>query len=503
MRSKKALYNSIFELTLQAVTVICGLILPRLILSHFGSAYNGITSSINQFISYVSLLTAGIGGVTKAALYKPLVDKDNEKISGILLATELFMRKVALIFAAGLLVFAAIYPVFVRDDFDWFFTFTLVLILGLGTFAQYYFGNTYKMLLQADQRGYVSALIQIITVILNTVIASILIVMGCSIHVVRLGSAFVYVLNPIAIHLYVRNRYKVTRGVRPDNSAIKQRWDAFAHNVAGFVHDNTDIVLLTVFTNLREVSVYAVYSMIIRSVQTLVRNFSGGIEGAFGNMLAKNEDAAIEKNLRLFEFINYSLSSIFSSCTLLLILPFVSIYTRGITDADYSRPLFAYILCAAEYVFTARKPYQSLINAAGHYRQTRNGAILEAALNVGISVALVSQLGLVGVAIGTLCAMIFRTVQYAVYASKHIVKRSLWVFAGRFLSSIANILITVVIVRLLPSPEVNSYLSWVLAALSVFAVSVTVTALFTAIFYREDFLRACGIMKNIIKKKVI
>ena len=88
MRTKKALLNSAMALLLELVTVICGFILPRLILETFGSTYNGITSSITQFLSYIALLKAGIGGVTRASLYKPLQDKDTDAVSAIVKATE-------------------------------------------------------------------------------------------------------------------------------------------------------------------------------------------------------------------------------------------------------------------------------------------------------------------------------------------------------------------------------------------------------------------------------
>ena len=81
MRSKKALKNTLTAILSELVAIVCSFILPRLILSSFGSTYNGITSSITQFLSCVVLLRAGIGGVTRAALYKPLAEKDNIKIA--------------------------------------------------------------------------------------------------------------------------------------------------------------------------------------------------------------------------------------------------------------------------------------------------------------------------------------------------------------------------------------------------------------------------------------
>ena len=95
MRSKKALRNTFASISYEIVAIICGLILPRLILSRFGSSYNGITSSITQFLSCVALLKSGIGAVTRAALYKPLAEKDSFRLSEIINATSIFMRKIA------------------------------------------------------------------------------------------------------------------------------------------------------------------------------------------------------------------------------------------------------------------------------------------------------------------------------------------------------------------------------------------------------------------------
>ena len=50
-------------LTLQVVTVISGFIIPKIILTNFGSSVNGLVSSLNQFLSYITLIEGGITGV--------------------------------------------------------------------------------------------------------------------------------------------------------------------------------------------------------------------------------------------------------------------------------------------------------------------------------------------------------------------------------------------------------------------------------------------------------
>ena len=163
-RTQKAFLNVASSIFAEAVSLVCGLVLPRLILSNFGSAYNGITQSISQFISYISLMKAGIGGATAVALYKPLAEKDNRRISEVLAATESFMRKIAMLFAVFVIVFAALYPLIIVKDFDWWFTASLVIIISISTFGQYYFGFTYQTLLSADQKDYITTILEIITI---------------------------------------------------------------------------------------------------------------------------------------------------------------------------------------------------------------------------------------------------------------------------------------------------------------------------------------------------
>ena len=83
MKSKVTLINVVSSLILQVVTVLSGFIIPKIILTNFDSSVNGLVSSLNQFLSYITLIEGGITGVVLANLYKPLVDHDNKKISAI------------------------------------------------------------------------------------------------------------------------------------------------------------------------------------------------------------------------------------------------------------------------------------------------------------------------------------------------------------------------------------------------------------------------------------
>ncbi|MCL2365888.1 MAG: sugar isomerase [Oscillospiraceae bacterium] len=500
MRAKKAALNSASMLIYVLVFIVSGLIIPRLILTRFGSDYNGVIASINQFIGYIALLAAGAAGATRAALYRPLADNDKLKVSSIMWATESFFRKVALIFVSVLAVVAALYPFLVSDTFDWFFVFSLTIILGGSMFCLYFFGITYQTLLVADQRAYMNTLIHICVVILNIAVASFMIMRGFDIRIVMFATAVVLSLHPLFLYFYVRKRYKLDSSAKPDNSAIKQRWDAFAHQLADFVQLNAGIIIVTVFLGIREASVFTVYIFIIRTVRIAIISVTGyGVEASFGDMIAKNEQKALQGGVRINEFLVNGASAFLLSCTALLIVPFVIVYTTGVYDVNYYEPLFALIACAAEFAFVARIPAQSVIYAAGHFRQTRDGAIAEMVINITLSIILVQFMGLAGVAMGSLFAVIFRTVQMSLYASNHIIKRSFSVFLKKMVLSFATVCIIIAVSSLLPQMTYGSLFTWVLYALPVAGIAFVVVIVISLLFYRQDLTMLLHLVRKVVR----
>lgn len=502
MRGKKTLINTIMNLIQQIITIICGFILPRLILQKFGSQYNGLISSITQFLACAVLLRSGIGGATRAALYKPLADKSKDEINSIIKATDLFMKKIGFILAIVIVIFSIIYPFLVKNEFGWLFTFLLFLIIGISTFAESFFGITYLILLQADQKLWIASLFKTISVILNVIFATILIINDFSIHFVKLGSAIAFCIYPLLLNIYVRKKYDINLNVKPNNNAISQRWDAFWHQIATFVTNNTDIIVLTIFSNMFEVSVYSVYNMIVGSLKNIVLAFSNGLEAAFGNMIAKNEKRSLKENLSIIEMVIYSIATIIYTCAILLILEFVNIYTKGINDINYLRPEFAYIFLIAQFFYCIRIPYQMVIQASGCYKQTRNGAILEAVINIVISVLLVLKFGIVGVAIGTVVSIIFRTLQLSIYMCNHIVKRSNLITIFKCIIAFVEGIIIIFIIKKMNLEMPYNYIEWLKNAIIVGFISISTVGIGLLVFYRNDLKNLLIKLNNIFHVKI-
>lgn len=281
MRSKKAIKNIIASLLQQAITIICGLILPRAIIKTYGSSVNGLVSSITQFLAYIVLLEAGIGPVIKSVLYKPIANNDKEQIEKILKSAQRFFNVISYIFIAYLCVLCLGYPRLVNNEFSTGYTVSLLLIISISTFAEYFFGMVYNLYLQADQKTYVTTNIQSATTILNTVLCIVLIKLGMSIQIVKLVSAFVFVLRPILQNLYVRKKYNINLRNVKEKYELKQKWDGLVQHIASVIHDNTDVTLLTILGETKEISVYSVYLLVLKGIKSLAQSLVNGVIASF------------------------------------------------------------------------------------------------------------------------------------------------------------------------------------------------------------------------------
>ena len=87
----------------------------------------------------------------------------------------------------------------------------MVLILGIDSVAQYAWGFPKRQLLYADQHSYIYDFIRIIAISVNVVATVILIHLGCEIHIVKLVSAVVFVLQPYGINWYATKHYKLIK----------------------------------------------------------------------------------------------------------------------------------------------------------------------------------------------------------------------------------------------------------------------------------------------------
>ena len=484
MRKKKLLKNTLSSLVFQITTIVCGFITPKLILGFYGSEVNGLISSISQFMFVISFLELGVGAVVQSALYKPLAQKDNDQISKIIVSATKFFRNLAKILLAYIIVLIFVYPYFVKNDFGLLYTVTLLLSMSISYFAQYYFGVTERLLLSADQKGYIQYNAQTITLILNTIACMVLVELGVTIQVVKLTTSIIYLFRPIVLRIYVNRNYKINRRILYEQEPIQQKWNGVAQHLAGVLLNGTDTIVLTIFSTLSNVSIYTVYNLVVMGVKNLLNSATSGIQALMGDLWARGEKNELEKFFSTAEWCIHNIVVIAFGCTAVLIVPFVEVYTYGVNDAKYVVPVFAFLITIANALHCLRQPYHLLILAAGHYKQSQTSYLIAAAINIICSIVLVINLGLVGVAIGTLLSMTYQTIWMMIYVHNNLIDTSVASSLKQVIFDLVIFLVSYLITSKIEM-ETVTYFCWFKLALEVFTIWCVVSMAFNAAFCKD------------------
>lgn len=492
--------NAFASISNELISIVSGLILPRLFLVAYGSNVNGLISSITQFFSFISLCELGIGPVIKASLYGPLAAKDDYKISCIVKSSRRFFHKVALILLFYTVVLSFLYPVIVLDEFNFFFTASLILIISIGYFMQYFFGLTNQLLLAANQQSYIQSFSSSIVIILNLLICAFCIIMGWSIQAAKLCSVLAFTLRPIILFFYVKKHYNLSDSVEYSSEPIKQKWNGFSQHLATIIQDNTDVVILTLFSSLHNVSIYGIYYLIINGVKMVINSLLSGVSSYLGLLIALGDKKRLDSRFSFFEWLIHTISTILFSMASLLIVPFVACYTEGIEDANYIVPVFGYFISFCGWLRSIQIIYNLTIQNAGHFKQTQKWIIWEPVINIIISVAFVMQYGLIGVTIGTMISLLYRLFFLILYLKKHILNREIKIFIKHVVVDIAVAFSLIIFASNLVGP-INSLSNWILCATILGILAIAVSFFINLIVYPCHIRFVLGQMLSIVKRK--
>lgn len=496
MRGKRILTNAVCEFINQLFIIIRGFVVPRLIIGIYGSNINGLVISITNFLSYIVLFDIGLDSIIKYNLYKPIANNDKDKIESILLTTNKFFKLVGKIFILYVLILLIIYPLFIVDNFSFGFIDKLILVISISIFFDYYFGFTYKIYLQALGKAYLISLINIITTIIYVIMVILLVNNNCSIIILKLLSSIILVINPLFYYFYVKKKYKINLKNVKKEYEIKNKYDTIAQHIAWVIHTNVDVGILTLFSTLINVSIYSVYSMVCLGMRNLVKAITNGADAIFGNMIAKEENDNLKDKFDMYEIIYFSIIVVLFLCTFILIIPFISIYTSGINDANYINYTFGFLIVLAEYIYAIRLPYKALIYAGGHFKENIAGAIIECLLNIILSIILVFKLGLIGVSIGTVIAMLVRTTEYIYFSNKYILKRSIWYSIKKILLLMIETIMIIMVSNYIPYFASVNYFNFMLNGFITFGIIIIIVVLINIIFYKNKFKKSFKYLRN-------
>ena len=424
LKKSKVIKNVLYSVGTRIIILMIGIIVPRLLIVSFGSEVNGLLSTVTQIFTYLALVEAGIGNSATNALYKPLGEKDYKEANEVAGEARRYYRKVSIIYGLAILVFAIIYPLIVDTTLSASIVLEIILLQGAANFVGYYYTAVYAQILIADGNGYINQNISFLTYVLSSIIKIILIICGFNVIAVQIGYFVVSIIKvPIMTFLCKRKYPWLNFKVERYENRLKERGAFIVHEISNTIFNNTDVFLISTFCSLSMASVYYVYNLVYSSLTTILTTASSGL----GFVLGQNKDKELDRLALIYDgyaaFYNWIVYTLFSAA-LIMIEPFVKLYTSGVNDINYIISGLPVLFTIISVLSGVRAAGALLITVSGHAEKTKNRSILEAAINLGASLVLVNILGIKGVLYGTIIALLYRTNDIIIYANTKILKRN-------------------------------------------------------------------------------
>ena len=251
MKFKRGLYNIVFGFGTQIIILAMGIIVPRLILVGYGSETNGLLNTVNQIYNYIALLEAGIGTATIQALYKPITENNKSEISGILVATRNYYRRITKFYFLCVIGLSLAAPFVISSTLSKSVISLVFFINGMAGAITFYYVATFKQLLIAEGKNYITTnitfLIHICSYIAKIVLASL------KVNVVFLQVAY-FSINILQVFIYrfyfIRNYKWVDYSVKPNNKALKSKNAFLVHEITLTVFNSTDTIVCLQYADL-------------------------------------------------------------------------------------------------------------------------------------------------------------------------------------------------------------------------------------------------------------
>ena len=490
-RTEKFMLNSISAALLQIVVFIAGMITPRIMLLSYGSEINGLVSSISQFISYFHLVEAGLSAATIYALYSPLANKDYKRINSVVTASKNFYMQAGLIFTGLTVVLSLGYPLIVKTNLlSMLEVGILVLVLGFSGAFEFFTLAKYRTILTADQRHYIVSLTTMLVTIVKTILIFVMAKLGVGIVMLKFVILFTVFIRSFVLSVYTKKHYKyLDFNATPDNSALNKRWDALYQQILGSVQHGAPTVIATFFTNLKVVSIYSIYGMVLSGINGVLSIFISGLSASFGEVIAKKDEGLLKKTYSEFEYLYYMIITIVYSICFVTIMPFIKIYTADVSDVNYVVPLYGFLFTLNGLLYNLKTPQGMLVISAGMYKETRWRSTIQAAIIVVLGVVLAPFWKLYGILIALCASNLYRVIDLLFFVPRNITKLSPWQSFRRILRLCLNACIVWLCFAKV-QVDISSYIQWFIFAIIAGLVSLGITILTNWLFEKNLFLAA-------------
>jgi len=398
MKTKNSILNFITELVPLIILMFLGLYKSKFLITELAPNYVGLYQLFSQLLGYVTIFEFGMTGALLYRFFAPVSKNDKKRISVLFFSGKKVFNIISLImFSLGIL-FSFVIPFLIKDNPFSIWYILLTFLMYISTNIIYYLVAAYKTLLEAEQKKHVTNIIIQSSDILKSLIEIIVLLVFKNLVILLLVGIVASIISSILL-------IKTCKKYNPDLIDTKERdyemlsdvKNLFVHKIAYLVNNNVDLIIVTRGLGLVSVVIYSTYNYIVNMLKRITSRVYVSMVPSLGNLIAEDKEQA--KNV-FFEIndLMFFIAIFLTIALFVSVNPFINIWYEGEVFTSYGLALgFSLIF----FVNIVIQPLLAFTDAGGCFKETKKCAVLEAVINLTLSLILFKPFGVFGILLST------------------------------------------------------------------------------------------------------
>lgn len=502
IKSKRSMLNAIAALILSICNGLLGLFVTKLVIETYGSDFNGLNSTANQFVNVLMLLEGGFTLATNVALFKPFSDNDYILLNKIIVATKNKFQKIGIWFFLLGVIGALIYSFIINSKLSRSFIFIVIFMAILPSAFNLFYATKYRIIIQADQKEYIISLITLFTITISYIVNIIITSLHAPMILIRVTTMIFLLLQSIIISIYCKKNYKfINFNEKPEYSLIKGTKDVFIQKITAIVYSTFPILIISISPagGTKLASVYAVYNSTFYLIKSFIQSVMDAPRLSFGQLITERSRQYVFKKFIQYELIVIIILSSVLSTAAALILPFVEIYTINITDINYLDKNIAIMMILITFFEILHIPSGNILNMSGLFNISKKIQLVSVGILI-ISMSIGTYFyGIYGILGSVLLTSIILATLEIFYIHKKYFNNIKSFFVLLIPNSLIMIALSLTEIALIPT--VSNFLHLILIAVLLLLINILVVCSLNYLINKDNLKEITNMIINIIRKK--
>lgn len=419
-RTKKSLLNSGVSLIFQILSILIQFVARKVFLDYLGTEILGLNTTVQNLLQFLNLAELGIGTAISFTLFKPLAENNKQEISEIIDLQGKIYKRIALFLLFGSAILMCFFPkIFSKIELPLWYAYASFGVYLIGSLLTYFL-NYRQVLLSASQQDYKITLSYKAIMIFRNLVAIFVIKYSANPFIGWLIIELLFsLLASISLAYVTRRTFPEIRNSKHTFKYLRTKYrnfttkikQLFFHKIGAFALTQTSPLIIYAYASLTLVALYGNYIVIINGVMVFFSSIFNSVGAGIGNLVVEGDKAKIKNIFFEIQSLYFLIASVVCYTMFVETSNFISLWI----GSKYVLPSSTLALIISTlFIFISRWSIDHFILAYGLYGDVLS-PLIEAILNIGLSIWFGNFWGLNGILLGVLVSQIIIIVLWKPY----------------------------------------------------------------------------------------